>query len=120
MERAKQITFILQDTSIKGDTIAEALNSKFVILKVTDESFLIVNAKQNLNHHSPPQQLLLFKEKEKLVIEELAKGMTYEQVAENLGISINGVRFYVKKIYRLLGVKNAREAVSKYYYLMNE
>ena len=52
--------------------------------------------------------------KEVRVIESLAEGKTYNEVSEDLDININNLRYYIKKIYRILGVNSAREAVHVY------
>lgn len=45
------------------------------------------------------------------VVEQLASGATYEQVANTLGTSINTVRAHVREIYRKLSVGTRTEAV---------
>lgn len=44
----------------------------------------------------------------------LAKGKTYNEIAELTEISIDGVRYYIKKIFKTLEVNNARAAVKAY------
>jgi DNA-binding NarL/FixJ family response regulator len=48
------------------------------------------------------------------VLNFLSLGFTYAEIAEKLKITIDGVRYYVKKIYKVLGVSNSAEAVSYY------
>ena len=44
----------------------------------------------------------------------LSDGKTYNEIAEEMGVNINNLRYYIKKIYRILGVNSAREAVRVY------
>lgn len=49
-----------------------------------------------------------------LVLNYLSRGFTYEEIAAKLEITIDGVRYYIKKIYKVLGVSNSAEAVRYY------
>jgi DNA-binding NarL/FixJ family response regulator len=51
---------------------------------------------------------------EKNVLDQLSKGHLYKEIAENLGISMDTVRNYVRKIYEKLHVHSRTEAVLKY------
>jgi DNA-binding NarL/FixJ family response regulator len=48
------------------------------------------------------------------VLEQLAKGAAYKQIAERLGISIETLRGYIKSVYHKLHVHSRGEAVAKY------
>lgn len=48
------------------------------------------------------------------VLELLAKGLRYAEIATELQIPIDTVRYYVKKIFNVLEVNNGREAVKIY------
>lgn len=52
--------------------------------------------------------------REQMVLECLAKGLTYKQTADQLGISIDTVRTYLRRIYEKLHVQSRTEAVAKY------
>lgn len=52
-------------------------------------------------------------ERETEVLEQLSKGLSYEQIADNLFISYGTVRKHVENIYRKLGVNNRTGAIDK-------
>lgn len=56
----------------------------------------------------------LLKPKEIEVMHLLTLGNSYEDIANILGISKNGVRFHIRKIYTKLNVKNRVDAVRKW------
>lgn len=47
------------------------------------------------------------------IVSELAKGLTYEEIADKLFISIETVRFHIKNIYSKLHVHSRTQAVMK-------
>jgi DNA-binding NarL/FixJ family response regulator len=49
--------------------------------------------------------------RERAVLEQLARGLSYEDVASVLGVSVNTVRTYVRTIYDKLAVRSRTEAV---------
>jgi DNA-binding NarL/FixJ family response regulator len=51
---------------------------------------------------------------QKKFLEELAQGYAYKEIADQLGISVHGVRNYIRKIYEKLQVHSKVEAVNKY------
>lgn len=51
--------------------------------------------------------------REKEILEHLAKGLSYDQIADNLFISSGTVRKHIENIYRKLQVNNKMEAVQK-------
>jgi DNA-binding NarL/FixJ family response regulator len=65
----------------------------------------------------PPQQKEQEKsnlsEKETTILQYLVNGYSYKMIASEIGISIDTVRFHIKKIYDKLHVHSATEAVSK-------
>ena len=69
--------------------------------------------------HSPapqPGQSALVEplsERELEVLRLMAQGLTYQEAAEQLIVSLNTVRFHVKSIYGKLGVDNRTAALEK-------
>jgi len=52
--------------------------------------------------------------REEMVLNCLAKGLTYKQIADQLSISIDTIRTYLRRIYEKLHVQSRTEAVAKY------
>jgi DNA-binding NarL/FixJ family response regulator len=53
--------------------------------------------------------------REQMVLERLAKGMTYKQICSELDISIGTMRTHIRRIYEKLQVHSRTEAVVKYF-----
>ena len=73
-------------------------------------------AKKIINYFTPRSQDLnnteedsVLGEKEAIVVKLLRDGSSYLEIAQNLGITINGVRYHVKNIYRKLQIKSKGE-----------
>lgn len=62
---------------------------------------------------SPDQEKSDLSKKEIEILQLLVKGYSYKMIAAEIGISIDTVRFHIKKIYDKLHVHSATEAVSK-------
>ena len=54
-------------------------------------------------------------QRELSVINGLAQGLVYKQIADELGVSIHTVRNYIRRIYEKLHVQSRTEAVAKYF-----
>ena len=52
--------------------------------------------------------------REQAVLDGLARGLTYKQMAGDLEISIDTIRTYIRRIYEKLHVQSRTEAVAKY------
>jgi len=52
--------------------------------------------------------------REEMVLNCLSKGLTYKAIADQLGISIDTIRTYLRRIYEKLHVQSRTEAVAKY------
>jgi DNA-binding NarL/FixJ family response regulator len=52
--------------------------------------------------------------REKEVVELLARGRAYKEIADELGISIETIRTYIRRIYEKLQVRTRTEAVARY------
>jgi DNA-binding NarL/FixJ family response regulator len=52
--------------------------------------------------------------REREVLEQLALGNRYKEISDNLGISLDGIRFHIRGVYNKLHVHSRTEAVLKY------
>jgi DNA-binding NarL/FixJ family response regulator len=59
-----------------------------------------------------PERRLALSGRERDVLRLLAEGMVHKQVADQLGISLDTVRTYVRRIYEKLQVKTVAQAVN--------
>src|SRR5882757_4018142 len=61
----------------------------------------------------PAQEKTGLTERELQILQLLVRGFSYKMIAAEIGISVDTVRFHIKKIYDKLHVHSAPEAVSK-------
>ncbi|PVD49473.1 DNA-binding response regulator [Terrimonas sp.] len=69
---------------------------------------------QSFRKQSPPQQYSLTRREEE-ILDCLAKGLLYKEIAFSMSISIETVRRHCFNIYGKLHVNNRTEALNKYY-----
>ena len=67
------------------------------------------------NNPAPLKQDAVLSTREKEILELVAKGLLYKEIAEQLGISFNTVRQHIGNIYSKLHVQNKTEAINKVY-----
>jgi DNA-binding NarL/FixJ family response regulator len=72
---------------------------------------LVVNSFSEKNENT--ELLNSFTKREQEILLALAKGYQYREIAENLFISIETVRTYLRKIYEKLQVRSKVEAINK-------
>lgn len=72
---------------------------------------LIKNASIKIKQEISPENQLTKREIE--ILEQISTGMSYEQVANNTGISYGTVRKHLENIYKKLNVHSKLEAVNK-------
>jgi DNA-binding NarL/FixJ family response regulator len=75
-------------------------------------------ARKLVNYFNPRknlcEQAISLSPKEEQTLSLLSSGQSYEEAAACLGISLDGIRFRVKSIYKKLNVKKLSEAAYKY------
>lgn len=76
-------------------------------------------ARKIIQYYQPTQKLKMLKPKEEAILKLMAEGQSYEDAAVALGVSIDIIRYYIKKVYTKLHVNNKVDAVRKYYNLIN-
>ena len=72
----------------------------------------VVASFQSANPTTEPENQL--SPREERVLDCLARGLAYKQIADELGISINTIRTHLRHIYEKLHVQSRTEAVAKY------
>ena len=99
MEPAKLIEAI--DEVISGGSPMSASIARKVV-----HSFQQPLAQENKHARLSPR--------ERDVLDLLARGRAYKQIADELGISIDTIRTYIRRIYEKLQVRTRTEAVARY------
>ena len=72
----------------------------------------VVKALQHVSPTALPAEILSPREQE--VLDCLARGFLYKEIAEKLGISYETVHTYIRRIYEKLQVRTRTEAVAKF------
>jgi DNA-binding NarL/FixJ family response regulator len=72
----------------------------------------VVQAFRPVGRAEPPGERLTPREQQ--VLELLARGAPYKQIADAMGIGIETIRTYIRRIYEKLHVHSRIEAVMKY------
>ena len=67
---------------------------------------------ENQKHNDPDFQLT---KREKEILQLLAKGLLYKEIAEQVFVSTNTVKQHIHNIYEKLHVQNRTEALNKYF-----
>ncbi len=74
-----------------------------------------IMARHLVNYFQPPSkqqgEVEALTPKEEQVLRLISEGNTYGEAAAILDMTIDGIRFYIKKIYKKLGVKKRAEAL---------
>lgn len=69
---------------------------------------------QSLRTENEPEAESNLTAREREVLDGLAHGLAYKQIADQLGISIGTIRTHIERIYQKLHVHNRTDAVVKY------
>lgn len=104
--------FIIKDC--KASEVIKALKDVIKIDHINKNSVI---PKQAIGSAS---QKVKLSNRQKQVLQELKKGNSYKSIALNLGISKHTVNAHLQKIYSILKVKSAAEAVAVYLEQKNE
>jgi DNA-binding NarL/FixJ family response regulator len=75
---------------------------------------IVQHYQQTQANAQPAEELGELTAHQRAFLEHLAKGYRYKEIADHLGISMEGVRSYVRRIYEKLHVHSRTEAVLKY------
>lgn len=74
----------------------------------------VIDAFSQGNVSNPEQAPLPITKREMQLLELLAKGLLYKEIAVELGITVGTVKQHIHKIYDKLQVNNRTEAINKY------
>ncbi len=69
------------------------------------------------NETQPDGETVELSPREREVLELLARGYLYKEIAEMLQISVQTVNTYIRRIYEKLHVRSRAQAVAKYAHL---
>jgi DNA-binding NarL/FixJ family response regulator len=75
---------------------------------------VVQHYRQTQTRTQPLEELGELSPHQRAFLEQLAKGYRYKEIADHLGISLEGVRSYVRRIYEKLHVHSRTAAVVKY------
>ena len=102
----KDITFPALEASLYSVLQGEgALLSPAVSKKIIQSFIPKVKSRNNQNEDEE------LSEKEQTVCHLLKDGHSYDEIAQRMGLTTNGVRYYIKSIYRKLRVKNRGQLI---------
>lgn len=74
----------------------------------------ILNHFSNSRHFLPNPNKEQLNDTERTIVTLLMDALTYQEISEKIGMTIDGVRYYVKKIYAKLQVKSRGQLVRLY------
>jgi len=94
-------------------SIYEALEGGMPMSAMIAKKALQLIRRSSPSAHNKNQIDYQLTEREVEVLEQLSKGWSYEQIADNLFISYGTVRKHVENTYRKLGVNNRTGAIDK-------
>ena len=87
------------------------LNTIMTSMSATPRDREVVSSHQPAPNDPERLQLSL---REQDVLDGLAKGLAYKQIADSLDLSISTVRTHIERIYKKLHVHNRTDAVVKF------
>jgi DNA-binding NarL/FixJ family response regulator len=105
--------YLLKDETPKKlhRSIFEALEGGMPMSAMIAKKALQLIRKSSPSQNVKDQVDYQLTDRESEVLEQLSRGLTYDQIAENLFISYGTVRKHVENIYRKLGVNNRTGAI---------
>jgi DNA-binding NarL/FixJ family response regulator len=107
---AGAIGYVLKDDHELA--ISEAINQVMVGSYPISPSlarYLVRLAQRNMPLANP----VALTDQQLSVLQQVANGLTYQETADALGVSISTVRTHIQKLYRKLNAKSGSEAVAK-------
>jgi DNA-binding NarL/FixJ family response regulator len=108
--------YLLKDSNhdVLEEQIVQILNGEGALVSpVVAKKILSYFNKGNKQEKQVSIEPNALSQKENAVITLLIDGHSYDDIAAHLGVSLNGVRYYIKGIYRKLEVKSKGELYRK-------
>lgn len=134
-DKMKQTQFMVCSIHDDNDTIFEALKcgaSGYILKEPVTAAEITKGIRDLYNGGSPMSPFIakkvigtfqkpvvadensLLSPREKEVLEWLAKGLVYKEIAQHLGVGAETIKMHLKNIYKKLHVQNKIEALNKF------
>jgi two-component system, NarL family, response regulator LiaR len=133
LDMIPQLNIVILSTYEEEDMILKALCSgacsyiskKASLPEIVDAIRIVVNggsymspsiAREIINHlmGGRVSKATILSDRQKEILEKLVDGKSYQDISEELFISVETVRTHIKKMYKLLQVNNKTEAINLY------
>jgi two-component system, NarL family, response regulator LiaR len=133
IEKMPQLNIIILSNYEEEDIILKALCSgacsyvskKASLSEIVEAIRIVVNggsymsptiAREIINHlmGGRVSKATILSDRQKEILQKLVDGKSYQNISEELFISIETVRTHIKKMYKVLHVNNKTEAITKY------
>ncbi len=85
-----------------------------VIVNVARGQMIFPFTGQRRNNAAPPGLHEQLTPRENELLGQLSNGSTNNEIAQNMGVSLNTIKFHLRNLYSKLGVRNRTEAITRH------